>query len=172
MSKAACLCNGPSRVSYVPSTDYSFVIGCNIPWTDCDATIIVDEGIIKLWNDDPELVKSKVVYSERSWAFAQTLNKPIFNERCLGVRKVKDKQSHSSGHVAVEVLIEMGYTDIDVYGCDSWFNLREGDSYTRKYVPISSPNQELRSYGRQQGWKLRWQRIIESNPNVKITFIK
>lgn len=172
MSKAAVLCNGPSRVAYTISTEYDYIIGCNVPWTECDSTVVVDDAIIKLWNEDSELIKCKVHYSERAWEAAEAFNNPLFKERALSVRPVRDKQSHSSGHVAVEIMIEQGYTEIDIFGCDAWFNIRSGDSFTRQYVPIQSPNQELRMASRMQGWKLRWQNIIQSNPNVKINFIK
>jgi hypothetical protein len=61
--KCAVLCNGPSRFDYQPSTEYDYVIGCNVPWTDVDATVIVDEVVVERWSKQPDLNKLPAYFS-------------------------------------------------------------------------------------------------------------
>lgn len=48
--KAALLCNGPSRVAFKSRLGYNYVIGCNIPWTEVDSTVIFDVEVLNhMW---------------------------------------------------------------------------------------------------------------------------
>ena len=168
--KAALLCNGPSRVSYQADPAYQFVLGCNVPWTDVNATVILDAEVIEKWNKSRSLINVPVYTSESAHKKAMMLDKIFFKDKFI--KNVYCAPNyHSSGHVAAEVLIELGYTEIDIYGCDSWFSM-VGDSYTRTVVPHTSPNMDLRMPDRIKGWRIRWNSLIDSNPNVKLNFIK
>jgi hypothetical protein len=142
-----------------------------VPWTDCDATVLLDTALIDLWHKDPTLINTNVYYSKHAWAYSQTLGSSIFAERFLQAREIKDKNSRSSGHVAVDIMIELGYTDIDVYGCDSWF-ASSVDSYTRKFIPMSSPNQEVRAAMQVKTWRVQWNLLMEKNRHVNINFMR
>jgi len=167
--KCAVLCNGPSRKSYTPSAEYDYVIGCNIPWTDVDSTVILDKLLVDVWNKERSLIQCKVYFSEQTWAYAKSIDPVFFNQHFAGTL-VTESHYHSSGHQAVELAIDLGYTDIDVYGCDAYFNTRNFDSFTREFIPLDSPNQVLRAVDKMTGWKVRWSTIIRTNPKVKLNF--
>lgn len=169
--KAACLCNGPSRVKYQPSDDYQFVMGCNIPWTDTNATVVVDAVVVEKWNEERSLINTKVFYSVEAWRKACELDKPFFEQFYAG--EVKHGTHYdSSGHTAVRTLINLGYTEIDIYGCDAYFT-KNVDSYTSNFiVRDTSPNSELRKVERAVGWKVQWNIMKDDNPHVRLNFIR
>lgn len=170
MNKAALLCNGPSRVSYKPSPEYCYVLGCNVPWTDVTATVILDKPLIEMWHNDHDLIKVPVHFGHKAWDEACRLDLQFFKDRWIST-VATEPTNHSSGHTACEILISLGYTQIDIYGCDAWFN-GSADSFTRQFIDISSPNREMRQAATMSGWKLRWKQLMESNPNVEINFIR
>jgi len=168
--KCAVLCNGPSRDVYTGDTQYEYVVGCNSPWTRVDATVVLDESMIDAWYKNRSLITVPVYFSKHSFAYACTLDQPFFSQYLLQ-EVVPESNHHSSGHVALEILLEKGYQEIDVYGCDSWYR-KDASSYTRNIIPLDSPNREIRDHGKLIGWKARWQDIIDKHPSVNINFIK
>jgi len=166
----AVLCNGPSRVSYQPSEHYDFIIGCNIPWTNVDATVVVDEEVIDVWSKTPSLITSPVYFSEKAWTYVtSSTKKKLMAPYFAGILKVEPK-FHSSGHNAAEVAISKGATSVDIYGCDSWFQ-SVVDSYTRKFI-ATGPNEDIRKMSKVDGWRRRWNKIIANNSKVEFNFIK
>lgn len=168
--KAAVLCNGPSRTSYQTSLEYDFLVGCNIPWTDVDALVILDEEIINLWAKDPDLIivpENSVFFARRAYMYTDEIKKRAFFDPYL--RKLVDVHGpyHSSGHVAAEQAILEGYTELDIYGCDSWFESSLKSS-THEWVDTSSENLMMCV----TSWRTRWDIMIQNNPNVKINFIR
>ena len=167
---AAVLGNGPSRKFYDPSKVYDFRMGCNIPWTDVDATIILDENIIKLWAKDKTLIKVPAYFSVHAWMAADEwrLRAHVYsNDLFLGL--VSKEQNESSGNVAAKQLVQDGYTEIDIYGCDAYWTETHGyntESYTRQFV--SGIDMINNSYK----WKLLWDAFIKKHPEVKFNFIK
>lgn len=169
--KAALLCNGPSRVAYQPSDKYDFVLGCNIPWTDVNATVIVDDVVIIEWNKNRDLIQCDAYMSNDAWNKACDIDKMFFEQRFIGLVS-PGTHYDSSGHTAARLLIRNGYTKIDIYGCDAYFK-RNVESYTSNFiVRDTSPNSDLRKVDRAVGWKVQWNIMIEQNPNVRINFIK
>lgn len=169
--KGAVLCNGPSRVSYVPSDEYQFVLGCNVPWTEVDATVVLDIALISIWDEQRGLIKCPVYFSKASWEHVQQLDADFYSKFFVG-DVVSEKHYHSSGHTAVEIMIQKGFTEIDVYGCDAYFDKTKTDSFTRDFIKIESPNQALRAVDKMIGWKVRWTTLLQRHPNVKIKFIR
>ena len=173
--KAVLLCNGPSRVSYTPSLDYKFVMGCNVPWTDVDATTIVDGEMINKWSEKRDIIKVPVYYSIQAWQLAKQIDEEFFRKMYAGTVKVENYY-HSSGHSAAEQLIAMGYNDIDVFGCDAYFKntaATSASSSTDAFVPREKgPNWELRMHDKMIGWKVRWDVMRNNNPHVKLNFIR
>lgn len=169
--KAACLCNGPSRISYEPSDEYQFVIGCNVPWTKTDATVVVDDVVIMKWNENRSIINTKVFYSVEAWKKACELDKPFFEQFYAGEVK-HGRHYDSSGHTAVRTLIDLGYTDIDIYGCDAYFR-RNVDTYTSNFITRdASPNGEMRKVQRAVGWKIQWDLMRDDYPLVNLNFIR
>lgn len=169
--KGAVLGNGPSRVAYQHASQYDFVIGCNIPWTKVDATVVLDRNIIDVWAGDPTTITVPVYFSKSAWDEVVQRNlvdlcKPYFVELLT-----TDPTHHSSGHNAAEILIRKGVGVIDIYGCDSWFG-GSVDSYTRQFVDFGGPNYVSRQHYLGIGWRGRWQQMIADNPSVKFNFIR
>jgi hypothetical protein len=73
----------------------------------------------------------------------------------------------SSGHVACSKLIELGYTEIDIFGCDSWFE-DVTDSYTHQFTDTRPKDRSKHIVG----WRKRWETIMAGNPEVKFNFIR
>ena len=167
--KSALLCNGPSRVAYKGREGYDYVLGCNFPWTEVDATTVLDIPVVEIWNKDRTVIPCKAYFSEASWRTAKQLDEEFFTSKFINEVKVQTNW-HSSGHVGAEILISKGYTEIDVYGCDAWFG--NADSFTRAFIPIDSPNRVLRAHSKLIEWRLRWNILKEENPNVKLNFIR
>lgn len=169
--RAAVLCNGPSKISYLGRDGYDYVIGCNIPWTKCDSTVIVDGLVVDTWNNDRNLVTVPVHYGTQAWNRARTLDEEFFSMYYKEVIDV-DPTYHSSGHNAAEIMIRYGFMTIDIYGCDSWFNGDASSTTHSIVIRPEGPNYPLRIKDRVVGWKIRWKQMIENNPKVTINFIR
>ena len=166
--RGAVLCNGPSRIAYKPG-GYDFVIGCNVPWTEVDATVILDENVVKIWAENPDLIKVPAYFSVKAWMYTDEIKKRAMFEPYLIELITPKYPYHSSGHNAAEAAIRKGCTDLHIYGCDSWFT-EIADSYTRNYVKKGGiVNGDMRAI---KGWRDRWQEIMDKYPEVKINFIR
>ena len=169
--KAAVLCNGPSRNAFTSREGYDFIMGCNIPWTKVDATCILDTLVISKWNVDHSLIDVPIYCSGKAWNTACQLDKPFFEQFFKELISCGDYYD-SSGHVAVKTVIDMGYKEIDIYGCDAYFK-RSVESYTSQFVEIDTgPNSAMRKVERAVGWKVHWSQMINNHRDVKLNFIK
>ena len=165
--KVAVLCNGPSRSAYDPNTEYAYRIGCNIPWTKVDCTVILDPQMANLIASDMSLIDCKIYFGEETWE--QVKDKSVFKDIFLGTI-VKNKKGMSSGNLACLKMVELGYTDIDIYGADAMTtnDIRSNNvskSYTRKFLDSDSINMS-------PNWRTNFNRMIEQYPNVKFNFIR
>ena len=169
--RGAVLCNGPSKSLYNPSDriHYDHVIGCNVPWTAVDSTVVLDENIIRLWAKRPELITVPTYFSEHAWNEVKVLRQgEFFAKYKKGIIHPKYPY-HSSGHNAVEILIREQYTEIDIYGCDSWFST-VGRSWTRTHIADGGVKDgDMTAI---EGWRHRWREIMWSHPHVKVNFIQ
>ena len=166
--KCAVLCNGPSRILYEPSTEYGFIIGCNIPWTKVDATVVLDEEVVRAWAQNLDLITVPTYFSVKAWQETDVLKKRNLFKPFL-IQLITPKYPYySSGHAAVEQVIAKGYTDIDIFGCDSWFS-SVGISYTRTHIKEGGiVDGDMKHI---EGWRNKWQEIMDKNPNVTLNFI-
>jgi hypothetical protein len=168
--RAALLCNGPSREDFLQTSDaYDFIMGCNAPWyTAANATVIVDEIMVRKWFNTPELIKCNAYFSRKAWIYAgEPQFKGFFNKRMIEIVDVLP-DFDSSGHVACKILIKQGYDDIDIWGADSWFD-NTIVSYTHTITPNLNPDDSPKHVA---GWRNHWNEIIQRYPNVKINFKK
>ena len=140
--KVAVLCNGPSRSAYDPNTEYAYRIGCNIPWTKVDCTVILDPQMANLIASDRSLIDCKIYFSDNAWEHVK--DKSVFEDIFLGTI-AKTKKGMSSGHLACMKMVELGYKYIDIYGADAMTtsdirsnNVRK--SYTRKFLDSDGIN--------------------------------
>lgn len=173
--RCAILCNGPSRVAYTPSSDYAMVIGCNIPWTDVDATVIVDRNVIDKILAEPHLITCRDLYlgpmaRKRLSVLKhspQRVEAEAIHQRVKEYISV-DPNYHSSGHCAAEVALRKKATSLDIYGCDSYFQYTS-ESYTRNFIKFSVGKE---NYHRINGWRARWEAMKTSYPDCTFNFIR
>lgn len=164
----AILCNGPSRVQYDPNKEYAYRIGCNIPWTDVDCTVILDEDVCTYWSRNLSAIKCPAYFSISAWNWA--VNLPGFkayieeNNLFAGIVDVPVEPKHSTGHVAVLKAIDLGYKKFDIYGLDSWFE-DNIESYTINFVDNKPVNHVA-------SWRQAWKNIIGRNDRCKFNFIR
>ena len=168
--KAAVLCNGPSRTAFSGRGNYDLVIGCNIPWTDVDYTVILDQQVVRLWGKRPGLITVPVYFSEKAWAETHKAppGRSFFRPFLAEIIRPKYPY-HSSGHNACEVAIRRGAKSVDVYGCDSWFS-HCTISYTREHIKEggATPGDMKHIIG----WRNRWKEIMQNHPDINISFIE
>lgn len=162
--KAAVLCNGPSRTLFNSADGYNYIIGCNIPWTKVDSTVVIDIDVISKWLHY-KIPLVPIWFSEYVWREVRLKDREYFKDSFLGLVKPLPEYD-SSGHVACSKVIELGYEQIDIYGCDSWFS-NDTNSHTHKYCD-TRPTDTSKHI---EGWRKRWNTIIDGHPEVKITFI-
>jgi hypothetical protein len=159
--RTALLGNGNSRILYEPNPNkYDYVIGCNIPWTTVDATVIMDVNVLEkfdtLW---------KCYISRKAWIECPNKIKDKIVGCVIGLfETVPDYDS--AGHAACRKLLELGSTEIDIYGCDSWFT-NNTDSYTHQWIDSRSIDMSKNV----SVWRARWYDLIAKHSNVKFNFI-
>lgn len=162
--KTAVLGNGPSRTLFKDPQRYDYIIGCNIPWTSVHSTVVLDAEVVRYWIQH-KLPTVPIYFSESAWRETRVKDRNYFIDAFLELVKPYVDYD-SSAHVACRKVIQLGATEIDIYGCDSWFTTNT-DSYTRSFFEDSTDKSK-----HVYGWRNRWQDIIDSNPNVKINFIR
>ena len=166
--KCAVLCNGPSRSAYDPNKEYAYRIGCNIPWTKVDCTVILDPQLVKVLIRDISLIDCKVYFSQDVMEYVeQVAAKQLFDT--LGIIQ-KTHKGLSSGNLACLKAVDLGYTDIDIYGADAMTtnDIRSNNvskSYTRNFLDSDSMNMS-------PNWRTNFNKMIKDHPNVKFNFIK
>ena len=162
--KAALLCNGPSRSLFTSTDGYNYLIGCNVPWRQVDSTVVLDVGIVQNWWKN-KLPLVPTWFSEHAWRETKFKNREYFKDSFLGLVKPLPEYD-SSGHVACSKLIELGYTEIDIYGCDSWFK-NDTESFTHKYIDSRSSDMNKHI----SVWRARWYEMTGNHPDVDFNFI-
>lgn len=166
--KCAVLCNGPSRELFVSREIYNFIIGCNIPWTKVDATVVLDKEVIEKWAKNPELIQCPTYFSVDAWRRTDEIKQRDLFKPYLKELITPKYPYHTSGHNACEIAIKLGFTDIDIYGCDSYFT-NTTQTYTRTIITKIHPSDN--SMKHIIGWRNRWNEIVQKHPNVNLNFI-
>ena len=167
--KAAVLCNGPSRTAFFGNESaYDFTMGCNIPWTKVDATVVLDDGVVDKWASVPNLISVPTYFSINAWRRTDAIKKRDFFKQFLTGDLIKPKYPyHSCGHNAVETVIRLGYNIIDVYGCDSYFR-NDTSTFTRSIITEDNTADDAKLIA---GWRMRWKEIVHNHPEVTLNFI-
>ena len=156
--KCAVLCNGDSRILFTSADRYNYLIGCNIPWRQVNASVVLDVNVLERWETLCPFYASVTAWRELH-------KRQRFEPYFLGFVDTFPEHD-SSGHAATRKVIELGYTEIDIYGCDSWFT-ENTESYTHQWIDSRS----IDSSRQVSIWRKRWTDIIDSNPDVNINFI-
>ena len=166
--KCAVLCNGPSRSVYNPEKEYAYRIGCNIPWTKVDCTVILDPQMVKVLIKDTSLINCHVYFSQVAWDYVEEVGASSMF-KSLGIIQ-KTRKGLSSGNLACMKAVELGYTEIDIYGADAMTtnDIRSNNvskSYTRNFLDSDSMNMS-------RDWRTNFNKMIHNHPEVKFNFIK
>lgn len=156
--KTALLCNGPSRVAFNSELLYNYTIGCNIPWTKVDSTVVMDAEVLNKYDCYTRFYSSRI-------AWRDCIKKEKLIGHLIGLFDSLPEYD-SAGHAAARILLQIGAKQIDVYGCDSWFD-NTTESYTHKYV--DSRSTDMTKHVRV--WKQRWEQLMEQHPEVTFNFI-
>ena len=179
MNIAHVVGNGPSWVDFKRLSDQDFVIGCNVTKVlGADATMMSDVSLCnqiqhhRRHNRKPAIPKIPPVIANPG--VVEWLGNPVNDchemtlystyRRPEGVRSLE----MSSAHYAVLWLIDHGYTDIHVWGIDSYFknHIYSHTDNLKKSKLKQDPNRvsEVAT-----GWSDRWDQIIKGNQQVQIT---
>jgi hypothetical protein len=164
---AALLGNGPSKESYLASSiKYDILVGCNVPFTTVDFTVVLDEEVIWRWAREPDLITVPTYFSEHAWRETDAIKKrPFFQQYFKGIVKPLPEYD-TSGHVACSLLIKEGYKEIHVYGADVMFE----DTLESASHKLFKNYPDLNSKAHMQGWRNRWNNLLDNNPNCSIIF--
>ncbi len=172
--KAALLCNGPSRFAFKSKEGYNYVMGCNIPWCDVDGLTMIDVSVARYYATN-ELPSCQVFLSDICWNVLKGFRKDgikltdyLISKNLLGAIVDTPKEFYSTGHIAALQLIELGATEIDIYGCDSYFE-EVIDSITWQYVPSTASDKHKAKQIIE--WRKNWA-FIQNENNIKMNFIK
>lgn len=159
--KVALLGNGTSRNIFLNSTNrYDYIIGCNIPWTVVDATVIIDINVL-----DKLDATCKLYVSRKAWMECPLKKRDKLIGTLIGLfDPIPDYDS--TGHAAARIVLERGATEIDIYGCDSWFT-NDTESYTHQFVDSRSIDMSKNV----SVWRARWYELMATHPQVVFNFI-
>ena len=165
----AVLGNGPSRESYYQSTiKYDIVAGCNVPWTEVDFTVVLDEEVVQRWAVEPELISSPTYFSEHAWRETDAIRKRNFFQPFLKGLVKPGPEFDTSGHIACSLLIKEGCNEIHVFGADVMFD----DTLESRSHQFFKNYPDLNSKAHMQGWRNRWEKLVDNNPSCGIIFKK
>lgn len=151
---------------------YDFVMGCNIPWAEVDGLTLIDVSVARYYAT--HIPNCKFFLPNFCWNVLKEYKhsgikttKYIIDSNRFG-RIIEDpKDLYSSGHMAALELIRLGATEIDIYGCDSYFNYTI-ESSTWEHVPsLANKNRQAEQI---KSWKHNWD-LIKSQNKVIIDFI-
>lgn len=117
--KTAILGNGPSRILYEEVNDFDLIIGCNIPWTKVDATVLCDKEIVDVIKNDFTLIQVPVIIS--TIVFERMKEFRIVDSFTI-LDVFKPKEWHNAAHYAADYLMTKEVDEIQIYGCDSIFD--------------------------------------------------
>jgi hypothetical protein len=177
------LCSGPRKKSY--KKNGLPTIGCNIPWTDVDYTIIFDEVVLMKIIEMPDIIKEDVKLILSTVAYQEL-------RRTKSVDKLKNKIEcvfkynslsekiflRSSGHYAAEWAIFKGFKKLNIYGCDNWFGDMKclDNNMHNKANPFYIKNlnedfDEKYQIMRGEYWKKSWEKMIIQNPSIEFNFV-
>jgi hypothetical protein len=168
--KAAIIGNGPSRLAFTSSNMYNYTIGCNIPWTKVDSTVILDSNVIERWARDLKLISCPVFFTTRSWRTTDEIKiRDYIINNNLFIELIPDyPEFYSAGHIAAQIMCKKEFSELDLYGVDSMFS-NTVKSFTNTLVPDHNPDSE---HQRIVNWRKNWDKLQNDYPDVIFNFIE
>ena len=171
--RAHVLGNGESWVHFKKVAESDFVVGCNKPNTDVDATVIVDLRFFYKLLDriEPLVISCPIITNEKCKKQFQAKNrntdKIILKEVYSPPIKFK---AISSAHIATLWLIENDYDEIHIWGCDS-LKTNSMESTTDIIVDGYYKNEDNQTVLEViNNWKENWDMIVKEYPNSSLIF--
>lgn len=169
--------NGPSWVDFKKIEESDFAVGCNISKADVDVTTISDirlareirPGCIEL--NIPVIANEKIKKWLKSGSPASRKTNIVVQEyyspRLFSEKDENGALLSSAAHQATLWLINKGYDEIHVWGCDS---LAEDtmDSHTDELVTCHTKSNEKQVSRVVKNWRKEWFKIQDLHPNVEI----
>ena len=172
MKRAHMVGNGPSYVNFKKVDESDFVVGCNLPQVPTDLTFIHDIRFLNTIRDKGLRLPCPAMVSQK---IQNAMSKNKHKYRTLNVKGVIKKRqpiapsSLSSGHHAVLWLIDNGYEEIHIWGCDGLVN-RTMESKTDDYVKVSVKSNKKHCERHTQKWINSWKDIVKKNRKVSFIF--
>jgi len=168
--KCAVVCNGPSRFAFQENLKYNYTIGCNIPWTKVDATVILDGNVIHRWAGDPNLISCPAFFTTRAWRTADEVKfRNYILENNLFIDLMPDTpEFFSAGHIAAQIMCENDFTELDIFGVDSMFK-DTVESFTNTLIYDHNPDSKKQ---RIVNWRKNWNKLQSDYPDVSFNFVK
>lgn len=171
--------NGPSWVDFKKIKESDFAVGCNISKADVDVTTISDirlareirPGCIELNIPIIANIKIKNWLKSGSPASIKT-NISIYEYYSPKLTSEKDEDGlimSSAAHHATLWLINKGYKEIHIWGCDSIADDMM-DSHTDELVDCLTKSDQNKVVKVVNNWRKEWFRLRDSHPEVKIIF--
>jgi hypothetical protein len=123
--------------------------------------------LVKVLISDITLIDCDVYFSQAAQDYIEEVG-AISLFKSLGIIQ-KTRKGLSSGNLACLKAVELGYTDIDIYGADAMTtnDIRSNNvskSYTRNFLDSDSMNMS-------PDWKTNFNKMIQNHPNIKFNFI-
>jgi hypothetical protein len=168
MIECNVLGSGSRRHLYTPNN--LTTIGCNIPYADVTYIAVHDFQILSkienILNPHIKLIVRDKLYSRILKEYPELVQ---FVGNIFAYYEIdSNRYIVNSGHYATMYMIKLGYTKLNLYGMDSWFNENEwANSYTDQF--ISKPNGMNNNMG--SCWKRQWELMIKQYPKVEFNFI-
>lgn len=176
--RAHVIGNGKSYIYFKKIEESDYVLGCNKPLLDVDATIIQDQRFFRSLTDkfDPIVIDVPMIINNKCVKWLDSKLGKLAKDK-LNIKEVYEYDTRyypcSSAHVACLYLIDNGYSEIHIWGCDSLENYTMismtdqfvDPAYTAyKDTDMSHVNQVV------NGWRNKWKMIMENNQTVDIVF--
>jgi hypothetical protein len=130
--------------------------------------VILDSQLVKVLIKDISLINCDVYFSQAAWDYIEEVGASAMF-KSLGIIE-KTRKGLSSGNLACLKAVELGYTDIDIYGADAMTtnDIRSNNvskSYTRNFLDSDGMNMS-------PNWRTNFNKMIDNHPEVKFNFIK
>jgi len=161
--KCNILGSGSRRSLFKPDSVVS--VGCNVPYAKVEYTVLFDTEIVDVL---PYPIEYKLLVHKRVLSYIKNNHPHLLTKIDKVFEYSTSGYKLSSGHHAANCMIKMGYTELNLYGMDAWFDPKNWEnSYTDKYITKKPGGPPEMGYA----WRDGWQLMMKQNPSVKFNFI-
>jgi len=167
--------NGPSYKEFNKINDNDFVLGCNKPFVQTDASFICDHKFLYKIREKVVDVTCPVIVPPKLSKWIKThpkaKNSPaehlqVLDEFVIGSQKLP---SHSSGHYGALWLARAGFKTIYIWGCDSLVK-PSISSETDKFIVNKQKERPQHGEKFANKWRANWKQVVDWYPDVNFIF--